>query len=1206
MYSAAVIAVECAAVFSDGIQNNSNSGELIFGSGSKVTNSPDNILDSKNAIDDISGGVSCDSTTCSSSGSIASAVTYNDFPNSSDDISVAFEQTQSISPGNYNNITLASSATLNLAEGDYTVEGSLAVGSSSSINISGKVRIFVKNTINFNSPTSINAGGTATDLLLYAKEDFNILSSATVTAFVYSKQDVTINSSATVNGAVSGRNVELVSASTVNFISDEPDFGDFCEGTPATVFSCDADDSMSVIFNDDFSTTKNWQAVNFDRNISNWTSESIRDSSGEEQDIIFDINSKLNIAGNAQSGSHNEYGMVSYELSNESIDSSASVSYSLYSEMDADKANLNNDLGMIFGYKDDQNYYLAKWNKYGSSYSSNTSFPGAYRSFELVKVESGTATSLDNQDNIDLGDNFSMKVVVQSEGIAVCTGDSDGSNMQLQLSSTEQPPLNDFGLFSYDNDDGISIDNVEIRCDDCLPLFDHFEISHDGQGLTCEAENITIKACADAACTSLSTDDIDVQLSINGTFNKTVTVSGGSTDSSFSYTDASTATLSLDQSYECANGGSTSCDVVFADTGFRFYADSEGTSIPTQLSGKPSNTGFNTRTLKLQAVKKDPLEGDCDAALTDSVIVELSASCKNPNACLDGEAVTINSLSTDTVISTQNDGAAAVYTDVAMNFGTNVDNAAEFVFTYPEAGQMQLHARYNILDENGDPSGVYMEGSSNNFVVRPLGFYVNVANNPKAQDATGTKFIAAGEDFATSLTAVQWQSEEDDNDGSADGIPDDDADLSSHTITKNFGNESAAEAATAEIEKGLVAPSSGSLDNTVKYSFTSFVNGVATNSAMTYDEVGIISFTATAASYLGADDVIGKAPYVGRFIPHHFELSTGFDGELKSVCDITDPSSEMAFAYSGQMSSELSAKGALQYELEPELLITAKSALCSDDVCSTTKNYTGDFIKLLPSGVVHITPTEDTEKDGVEVDGVPRVKVKLTANLTEGTLPEESNGVITYAFNADDNFIYLREQNAEIEPFPAKIALGIDSVEDSDSVLAIDGDDDADNDRLWVLNLSGEEVRFARANLENSFGPETSTLGQVLTIEYYDGANFVLADTDNCTQYNSTNVSFGSPNEVTLDSDDIPAVSGTFIDTDDLANGVTRQIVLPAAGAGNQGEVEVIYSIYDWLKYDWAYDAEGIDGLYNDDPRAIATFGLFRGNDRIIYQREVH
>jgi len=124
----------------------------------------------------------------------------------------------------------------------------------------------------------------------------------------------------------------------------------------------------------------------------------------------------------------------------------------------------------------------------------------------------------------------------------------------------------------------------------------HFEIDViDGQGLTCEADNIIIKACADEDCTTSFNGATDVKLLINDTFDKTVTVSGGSTETSFSYTTAGTATLSLDQAYECIKDDApASCDIVFADTGFIFGNDSNSLSIiPTQLSGKPSNTGFN-------------------------------------------------------------------------------------------------------------------------------------------------------------------------------------------------------------------------------------------------------------------------------------------------------------------------------------------------------------------------------------------------------------------------------------------------------------------------------------------------------------------------------------------------------------------------------------------------------------------------------------
>ena len=748
-----------------------------------------------------------------------------------------------------------------------------------------------------------------------------------------------------------------------------------------------------------------------------------------------------------------------------------------------------------------------------------------------------------------------------------------------------------------------------------------YQIKHDGAGLTCAPEPILIRACSNASCSAFdNTVDTTVTLKVNGGADQDIAITNGtSLNETFVYTDPNTpSVLSLTSDYLCSNTGdnSTGCSLDFAETGFRFYADSEENPIPTQLSGKPSNTGFKASTLKLQAVKTNPITGACEAALINNVNVELSASCKNPNVCITGNKVNIEGLGTNTDISTQNDGAAVAYTNVAMGFGNNIENAAEFVFTYPEAGQMQLHARYNIPDENGDPSGDFMEGSSNGFVVRPLGFYVEIPDNPAAQNAgqINSVFKKAGLDFTTTLKAVQWESGDDD-DGLPDGIPDDDADLSGNTVTTNFGNE------TAKITHDMVLPNvatlpvAGVLGTLTNEEFTGFANGVATNGvvnnkSLTYDEVGIISFIAnlTDNDYLGAGDIIGKALYVGRFIPEHFELNK-INGDLAAYCDNEVVPVGMTFAYSGQMSTATPSKGAIRYSLEPSFTITAKSK----NGVNTTKNYTGDFMKLKADGITRLTPSLDASTDGAL--GVGN-RMKLTADLnaitTTDLQADEVGGVVTYTYHSDDNFVYLREPNAEYNKFTSDINLQIKSVIDKDGVTANDADGDFDGgdpanalDTVLTLEPIGVEIRFGRAFLANSFGPETSTLPQELAVQYFQDDNYILAADDICSLYNSDKISFGVTNEVAISVINIPPVNGKFDDLLDEPDGITRAIVLPASGTDNRGEVEVIYGIYPWLEYDWSWD--GVSAKeFNEDPSATATFGLFRGNDRIIYQREVN
>lgn len=760
----------------------------------------------------------------------------------------------------------------------------------------------------------------------------------------------------------------------------------------------------------------------------------------------------------------------------------------------------------------------------------------------------------------------------------------------------------------------VTIMNERHDCN--TPTIHHYEIVHDGQGLTCEAESYTVKACTNASCSTLSTESVTLDVRADGNTINSPTFTG-STTVNFNHTVAETLTLSLantsidaSDAMVCNDGSGASCDMVFADTGFKFYSSIDSSTIPTQLSAKPSNIGFNASTLKIQAIEKNTNTGACQAALIDNTAIEMAATCVDPIACA-GSQVAINNFNSTTNITTLGNTAPLTYSPVTLDFGNNTSNNADFIFTYPNAGKVKLHARYNIRDGDNNRTGNYMLGSSLPFVVRPFGFFIDVLNNPKAQNANqvNSAFIKAGENFTASLSAVQWQAEDDDLLGEAnDGVPDSDADLSNNTITTNFGNETNKEVAT--INDSLYLPASGVEGDLTNDSFTDFTNGVATNGvannkSMTYSEVGIVKFTANLSTntYLGAGDITGAVPYVGRFIPHHFELSTGFDGSIISVCDMTSPNTEAPFAYTGQVSSTDATKGALQYKssLQPELLITAKSSICQSGNCITTQNYTGDFMKLVADDIDYIVPLEDATLNKVGALGTP---IKLLANMTDGTLPTEAAGVITYVFNANDNFVYVRDQNSEIALFTSIIELGIEKVEDEDDVLAIDSDGIVGNNRLWVLTPESKEIRFGRVSLENSFGPETSPIGQVLSVEYFDGNDFVLAATDNCTHYNSANISFGTVNEVGLTSPILPSVSGTFNETNDLPDGVTRKIVLPAVAAGNQGKVEVNYTTYPWLQYDWDWNGVEVK-TFDENPSAIVTFGLFRGNDRIIYNREV-
>jgi len=710
------------------------------------------------------------------------------------------------------------------------------------------------------------------------------------------------------------------------------------------------------------------------------------------------------------------------------------------------------------------------------------------------------------------------------------------------------------------------VNDIYLKTHPCISYLDHFEITHDGQGLTCEEETITIKACEDAACTTLNTDTRIVQLAINGTPNKSVTVTGGTVTTQFAYTNVGIAALSLDQSYQCKDDSSTaSCDVLFASAAFRFlYGATESSTIDHQVSGN----NFN-ETVKLQAV--EDVNGVCTGLFTGNKDVELSQQNINPGSST-GLDFKINGAATGTAI-----GKYPLYTpNITLNFGSD-SKAVIPAPVYLDAGEIRLHVKY-------DDGVVNLEGKSNDFWVSPdkllvsaksaLGSVINGNSN------TSTTIHKAGQAFDFTVTAVNAQ-----NNATLNYLPNDIQLLLTRTAPTggingnfNYGN-------------GVVASSLTPVYQSV--SLTPFNSGVfSTNSAM-YSEVGLLNLDLQDVNYgFAGNTIVGDAINIGRFTPAYFEQSVVEPGSLDAVCNQNTP-----FVYTGQTLVGNNSKGAISYLLNPVVELTAKNAQGVP-----TQNYTQPgFMKLVAAANFIVKPTTDALITGNDGNLLP-----LTSNINTGTVSLDGlvnglpsygmaldPGVLHYELSTADNFYYPRNANSEIIAQDNDINFLIDQANFTDS------DDVGITTPVDITNTAGINLRFGRAYLANSFGPETADLPQPFTTQYLNtSGHFVTNDQDDCTSFDSTKMTLTSG---TLNK----SFTGVDPNSGQFDKGKTNVMFLTAPGAGNQGSIDLEYDIDAWLKYDWFWDGVS-PKVYTDNPIATATFGQFRGNDRIIYQREVN
>lgn len=375
-------------------------------------------------------------------------------------------------------------------------------------------------------------------------------------------------------------------------------------------------------------------------------------------------------------------------------------------------------------------------------------------------------------------------------------------------------------------------------------------------------------------------------------------------------------------------------------------------------------------------------------------------------------------------------------------------------------------------------------------------------------------------------------------------------------------------------------------------------SGTVTTDGASYSEVGAFAMKLVDAGFAAVDAADGSSAAemtiesaafsVGRFVPDHFDLTTGSTPVFKTFNDTT--CAIRSFTYVGQPFGYLTL---------PEATITAKNA-----AGATTTNYSGTLWKLAASDATQTYADADVSRTlDTGLVGTP-------------VLTETGSGVGTLKANAADVVAYVRA--TPVAPFMSAITLSMSVRDSTENGVTGNGVIDtvtpAQFSNIAFDVVPGNEIRFGRLVLSNAHGSELLDLPVPIETQYWNGSGFVRNSADSCTQLAAANVALSNWQRDLDACETSVSLSGRF-------NGGRGNLRFSAPGAGNTGSTDLTLQLgatatgnscvggvatpavaasKSWLQ------GRGSIGAYDQDPAARASFGLYRGSKSLIYLREMH
>ncbi|EEX93365.1 hypothetical protein VIOR3934_01325 [Vibrio orientalis CIP 102891 = ATCC 33934] len=502
------------------------------------------------------------------------------------------------------------------------------------------------------------------------------------------------------------------------------------------------------------------------------------------------------------------------------------------------------------------------------------------------------------------------------------------------------------------------------------------------------------------------------------------------------------------------------------------------------------------------------------------------------------------------------------------------DNNRQADLTFKESGHItvQIEDPNFVCDEERCPS----EGGSlkGEFDVYSRPWKVAICNvhetsnsaNGNPSTTTGTPgFMASGDEFSASYIPIVHP----DSRGNVN-------EECRYPQTGNYGLDNG----PLELTYSLVYPSTPPQQGVITpTSIPSFDSGnLIQTLSHTWNEVGTIRFQ-TSATYLTMD-LDSDSEDIGRFYPKFFRVIN---------TPVWDYPSSQSFAYMNQPFDGVS--------FDVEALNANGSAV--QNYASFASSLTANFALFEPDFTERFHSPEPNKQwnlsSGSSIGTFEIAEASPTTNCASELCWEKATTATGYEdgpFNGIGDGV-------------SNISITDEGLSNVDPVAYQSSEENGSDPRLLTAQ---PDLRFGRVALDSLGSTVNTTLNIPLRVEFWNGERFVVNSDDDA-------VSTILGESTSTDNNNIWVEEGQTAETLSFANG----------GLVNNGESDSITVTHSsqvrqqtqiwleldntrndmpWLRYNWDDDLASDDANGEQDPSSVVTFGIYRGNDRVIFRGE--